>query len=195
MQNLDAKYWENRYQEGYTGWDVGHISGGMQHIIDQLTDKNFNILVPGAGNGYEVTYLWNAGFKNVYLVDWAPSPIAKFQSFNPDFPKSQLINIDFFKLEGQFDLILEQTFFCALPPGKRVAYAEKMNQLLKPGGTLRGLLFKVPMNEDRPPFGGSVAEYEELFSKKFQIDYIRDCLNSEPERLGTEVEFMVTRVH
>jgi len=195
MKNLTAEYWQQRYQEGYTGWDVGHVSGAMRHIIDQL-DVHYNdmrILVPGGGNGYEAAYLWNKGFKNVFLVDWALRPLEQFKKRNPAFPVKQLIQGDFFQLDDSFDLILEQTFFCALNPNTRKPYVDKMNSLLVKDGILRGVLFQVPMFQDRPPFGGSVKEYERLFSAVFEINYFQECIYSEPARLGSEVEFKVTK--
>lgn len=195
MDNLNAQYWQQRYRDGYTGWDIGHISGAMRHIIDQLPEeaKDLQILIPGGGNGYEVAYLWNKGFKNVWLLDWALAPLEEFQNRHPDFPPSQLIHLDFFALTGEYDLILEQTFFCALNPDKRKDYVHKMNSLLSKEGILRGVLFQVPMFPDRPPFGGSVEEYRSLFGEIFEVVFFQDCAYSEPARLGTEVEFKVRR--
>ena len=50
-------YWEERYQKGETGWDAGTITTPLKEYIDQLTDKNLTILIPGAGNGHEFDYL------------------------------------------------------------------------------------------------------------------------------------------
>ncbi|MBK8503474.1 MAG: methyltransferase domain-containing protein [Saprospiraceae bacterium] len=189
MEKLTADYWEDRYRGGYTGWDLGHASSAMRHIIDQLDDKNLKILIPGAGNGYEATYLNNRGFKNVFLLDWAAAPLEAFQKENPDFPKKQLLHQDFFLMSGSFDLILEQTFFCALNPVLRPDYVKKMSEILNKNGFIRGVLFRVPLYEDRPPFGGSAEEYRDLFEELFDILLLQDCIMSEPDRLGMEVEF------
>lgn len=77
--------------------------------------KEQAILVPGAGNAYEVGYLHEQGFTNVTLVDFAPAPIAAFAERYPDFPVEHLICADFFELspeQYQFDWVLEQTFLC-----------------------------------------------------------------------------------
>lgn len=60
-----------------------------------------------------------------------------------------------FSLKDSFDLIIEQTFFCALDPKLRPEYAVKMAELLKPGGRLVGVLFNDTLNNDKPPFGGT----------------------------------------
>ena len=188
---LDASYWEERYQEGYVGWDLGHISRPMRYIIDRLINKNQKILVPGAGNGFEVEYLWKKGFRNVFLLDWAKSPLEKFAVRNSDFPPNQLINLDFFDLDTRFDLILEQTFFCSLHPSKRGAYVKKMHELLKSKGILTGVFFSVPMYNHRPPYGGSQVEYKKLFAGHFDIEIMRSSAFSEPGR--EELEFRMVK--
>ncbi len=80
----------------------------------------------------------------------------------PTFPDSYLIHKDFFELQTKFDLILEQTFFCALNPILRPKYVQKMSELLNAKGKLVGLLFNVPLNEGHPPFGGDKKEYINL---------------------------------
>ena len=188
MNHLDADYWDQRYQRGKTGWDLGHISRAMQHIIDQLHDTEVTILIPGAGNAFEVEYLWKKGFQNIYLLDWAMLPLQSFARRNPYFPKNQLLLKDFFELDGTFDIILEQTFFCSLQPRKRSHYVEKTWDLLKPEGRIKGVLFTVPLYTDRPPFGGSKSEYEKLFSSHFEILKMEDCLFSESDRMEMELE-------
>ena len=95
--------------------------------------------------------------------------------------------MDFFNLKGQYDLILEQTFFCALDPSLRTKYAEKVNELLTDSGKLVGLLFDFPLVAEGPPFGGSVDEYLNIFSKFFKIKIIEKSYNSIPDRNGKEL--------
>ncbi|MDX1334071.1 MAG: SAM-dependent methyltransferase, partial [Robiginitalea sp.] len=98
---------------------------------------------------------------------------------------------DFFEFnEGPFDLVLEHTFFCALPPDLRPQYAEKMAGLLKKGGKLAGLLFDFPLTEEGPPFGGSREEYLRLFEPFFEIRILEEARNSIPPRAGRELFFI-----
>jgi len=90
-------------------------------------------------------------------------------------------------LIGSFDLIIEQTFFCAIHPSLRSQYVVKTNQLLLPKGRLVGLLFNVPLHKDRPPFGGSKAEYVGFFQPHFMIKKMEACYNSHYTRQGREV--------
>ena len=117
-----------------------------------------------------------------------------FRKRVPGFPESQLLSEDFFKLVGQFDLILEQTFFCALPPSARPNYVEKMHELLSKDGQLAGVLFDFPLSEKGPPFGGSKEEYERLFSEKFEIKKLDRCYNSIKPREGSELFIRVLKL-
>lgn len=182
-------YWENRYQKGDTGWDAGKITTPIKEYIDQLTDKNLKILIPGAGNGYEFDYLIKKGFKNVFVIDIAETPLNNIKKRKPEY-SSHLIHDDFFAFNDTFDLILEQTFFCALLPNMRPQYVEKMVSLLNPKGKIAGLLFDFPLTEVGPPFGGSKKEYLELFSEKFHIKTLEKAHNSIKPRENKELFFI-----
>lgn len=191
---LDEHYWTDRYEHHDTGWDVGNVSTPIKAYIDQLTNHEQSILVPGAGNGYEAEYLMKKGFRNTWVVDLSVIPLRHLAARCPEFPEEQLLHADFFELPGPhtpfqgFDLIIEQTFFCALNPELRRAYAEKMFGLLNKGGRLVGLLFDAPLNADRPPFGGSKEEYLPYFEAAgFRVRYFDPCHNSIPPRAGREL--------
>ena len=189
MTNLNKDFWENRYETNETGWDVGEITTPLKDYIDQIENKNLKILIPGAGNGYEFDYLISKGFKNVWVVDIAKQPLENLASRNPKF-KNNFIESDFFELENQFDLILEQTFFCALNPNLRSKYVEKMHSLLTEKGKIFGLLFDFELTEVGPPFGGSKEEYINLFQDKFNLKVLERAYNSIKPRDGRELFFI-----
>lgn len=188
-RSFSNEFWTQRYEENQTGWDIGEISRPLKEYIDQLEDKNLKILIPGAGNAYEAEYLFKQGFKNVYVADISEKPLQNLIARVPTFPKKQLLNINFFEIEDKFDLILEQTFFCALPIDSRKDYAMKTAELLKQDALLSGLLFSFPLTEDGPPFGGSKEEYLTYFSPYFKIEILETCYNSIKPRQGNELFF------
>jgi len=192
MIALSETFWNNKYLHNKTGWDLGKISNPLKEYFDQLEDKNLRILIPGGGNSYEAEYLFNKGFKNVFVVDIASAPLKRIQNRVPNFPKENLIHADFFKLENVFDLIIEQTFFCAINPELRPKYAEKTHELLTDKGKLVGLLFDAVLNEEHPPFGGSKNEYEEYFAPYF-IGSMESCYNSSEGRQGMELFVKMTK--
>jgi len=192
MIQLSKNIWNERYHNNDTGWDIGHISTPLKEYFDQIENKSLKILIPGCGNAYEAEYLIQLGFKNVFLIDWAQKALDEFQKRNPDFPSKHLICEDFFEHKGAYDLIIEQTFFCAINPSLRKEYAIQMKSLLIEDGKLVGLLFNDKLYSNRPPFGGKKSEYLELFSKHFQQVSMEKAYNSIPPRKGREL-FIVVR--
>ncbi len=190
MENKTGKqYWDQLYQNKETRWDIGYPSPPLKEYIDQLEDKQQAILIPGCGNSYEAAYLLDNGFTNLTLIDISSSLTSSLENkFSKYLGKQlQIITGDFFALKGKYDLILEQTFFCALPPASRPAYVQQINNLLNPGGKLVGVLFNRLFEDDGPPFGGTTEEYKELFEEKFSIKTMEPCYNSIEKRAGSEV--------
>lgn len=186
MEKLSSEYWNKRYQDSEIGWDLKRISPPIKEYIDQLQDKTISILIPGCGNGYEGEYLYQQGFKNVHLLDFAKEPIIEFQKRVPNFPKENLYVADFFEHEGKYDLIFEQTLFCAIDPVLRREYAKKSSESLNSKGKIVGLLFN-RIFENGPPFGGNKEEYLICFKPYFSNIYMEECYNSITPRQGSEL--------
>ena len=195
---FDAAYWQARYATpGRDGWDAGRITPPQQAYFDQLAvESQPRILIPGAGRAYEAEYLHRAGFRHVVVADLAPEPLAEFAARVPDFPKENLWQADFFTLgqAASFDLIIEQTFFCAQPPTLRPAYAQQCAHLLRPGGKLVGLLFDTEFAAaTEPPFGGTRAEYAGYFEPYFRFIHFDTAHNSLRARAGRELFICLQR--
>ncbi|TDS15439.1 thiopurine S-methyltransferase [Maribacter caenipelagi] len=184
-------YWTERYKNNNTGWDIGYPSTPIKAYADQLTAKSIQILIPGAGNAYEAEYLWKAGFVNTHILDISEIPLQEFKKRNPDFLEENMHQSDFFEFSGQFDLIIEQTFFCSFVPidENRSAYAKQMASLLKPNGKLAGLWFNFPLTDDmeKRPFGGNKELYIKYLSPYFKTITFDPCYNSITPRQGKEL--------
>jgi len=190
---LNQEYWDSHYKANTTGWDLGNVSPPIKSYIDTLEDKNTSILIPGCGNSYEAEYLLNQGFTNVTVIDIAPTLVKNLRLKFENNPNINVVLGDFFEHEGKYDLIIEQTFFCALPPTMRKQYVVKMHQILSENGKLAGLLFNKNFDSG-PPFGGSQAEYELLFADRFHFLKMELCHNSMVKRANNElfIEFQKT---
>lgn len=189
---LSANYWNQRYLNNTAQWDLGKISPPLKAYFDQLPNKDISILIPGAGNSYEAIYLLEQGFTNITVIDIAPAVIQSLKDKYPNQTAIHFIEADFFKWEGLYDLIVEQTFFCALDPDLREKYVAKMATLLAENGKLIGLLFNREF-EGGPPFGGDRNIYHQLFEKYFQMDRMEPCYNSVAPRAGTELFFIARK--
>lgn len=188
VQNLESAYWEDRYRKHDHPWDLGRPSAPLKEYLNSLDDTSINILIPGAGSAYEAGYGFRKGFENIHVLDWSETALEKFKFWSPEFPDKNIHVEDFFKHDGKYDLILEQTFLSALPPNLREQYVDKMWDLLNPGGILCGVVFNFPLDPDAgPPWGGDVEHYKEMFKRKFRTMVIEPCRNSVPERAGSEL--------
>lgn len=187
QNNLDKNYWEERWETRQTGWDIGYSSPPIEEYMVQYENKEANILIPGCGNAYEVEFLWNLGFKNITVLDISPTAVEILKEKYKDWDGVTVICEDFFRHHGNYDLIIEQTFFCALSPNLRTQYAEKMHELLKVKGRIIGVLFNRTFEKNGPPFGGSTSEYQSIFEKYFEIEKMEECYNSIASRKGSEI--------
>jgi SAM-dependent methyltransferase len=185
---LDQNYWDTQYKSNAIGWDLGQISPAIKLYIDTLADKNSAILIPGCGNTYEAEYLLEKGFTNITVIDIAPTLVENLKSKFKNNHNIKVLLGDFFNHEGNYNLIIEQTFFCALPPSMRQNYVCKMHQLLSNNGKLIGLLFNRNFDVN-PPFGGSKDEYEQLFHAAFYFSKLEVSKNSNPKRFDSELFF------
>jgi SAM-dependent methyltransferase len=189
---LDEKYWNRRYLNDQSQWDLGAVSTPLKNYFDTLSDKKLTILIPGAGNAYEAEYLAEKGFENVFVCDFAEEPLKNLANRTKKIDPKHLIKGDFFEMDEKihsYDLIVEQTFFCALDPKLRANYFKKMLQLLKPKGKLVGLLFDCEF-ENSPPFGGNKEEYLGYIGSEFEILHLEKCWDSIEPRAEREL-FMI----
>lgn len=184
---LDVTFWNDRWQSGTTGWDIGYASPPITEYLKQYKDKNATVLIPGCGNAYEAAYMMGNGFTNVTLVDISDVAVAMLKEKFKGLQQVRILCEDFFMHHGSYDLILEQTFFCAQILSKRAEYVRKMHSLLKENGRLAGVLFGINLGPSGPPFGGEASEYKALFEPRFHISKMEPCYNSIRQRDGAEL--------
>lgn len=193
MNDLNKEYWNQRWLSGQTGWDIGYASPALLDYMKDFTDKNLKILIPGCGNAYEAEALVEMGFTNISLIDISPAAVEMLHQKFKKYPRVNCICNDFFEHQGAYDFILEQTFFCALHPDRRLDYIDHCASLLNDGGQVAGLLFASPFKVEGPPFGGDRDEYRNLFEKRFRLLKMESCNNSIPPRAGNELFFIAEK--
>lgn len=184
---LGQSYWNLRWEKNETGWDIGYASPAITAYMAQYPDKNASILIPGCGNAHEAEYLVSNGFTDITLIDIAPKAVERLKTKFADVPQVTILCEDFFRHKGSYDLIIEQTFFCAIHPSKRKAYSQKAASLLNENGRVTGVLFDTTFEKQGPPFGGNASEYRTIFEPAFIIKTMSECYNSIAQRAGTEV--------
>lgn len=188
ISSVQPGFWDNCYLNNQTGWDMKQVSPPLKKFIDNLENQNLKILIPGCGNAYEAEYLLSKGFTNVTLIDFSKVVTDKLKEKYKDQP-IKIANQNFFDLEGKYDLILEQTFFCALDPSLREKYVKKSYELLNDRGKIAGVLFNKKFTEIQPPFIASDQEYRQYFQPSFTFLRFEECKDSILPRKGYEVFF------
>ena len=188
FNSIDPEFWDNRYLNNETTWDLQQVSPPLKSYIDTIQNKNLKILIPGCGNAHEAEYLLSEGFTNVTLIDISKVVTKKLKEKYKDEP-IEIVNENFFDHGGKYDLILEQTFFCALPPAYRENYVKHSYELLKDNGKIAGVLFDQKFKETEPPFIASDDEYKKLFQPLFNFVKFEPCKNSVAPRMGYELFF------
>lgn len=192
MKDLSAAAWNQRYLDGNTPWDLSTPTPEFVRLVEEkrLPHKG-RALVPGGGRGYDAVLLARYGLE-VDLVDFAWAALT--EALNHAREEGVTVHAfcqDFFQLptlpyhRGQYDLLLEYTFFCAIDPALRVKYIETAAALLKPGALFVGLFFPLAHPNPGPPFTVSRSEVEPLFAKKFEIT-IEEPKRSVKPRAGNE---------
>lgn len=189
---FEKEFWNQQYLKSQTGWDIGYPSPPLVDYINQLNDKNLRILIPGAGNAWEIEYLWQKGYVNTFLLDYSTAAIEGFISRNPDFPADHIYNVDFFDHQEKYDLILEQTFLSSLFPHQREDYVKKMHELLLDQAKLVGVVFNHEFPFDGPPFGAYPASYISLLEPYFEMLVFEEAYNSIKPRKGNE-NFLIAK--
>jgi len=182
------QFWDNCYLNNDTGWDMHRVSPPLKGYIDSLGNKEIKVLIPGCGNAYEAQYLLEKGFKNVTVVDISKVLTSRLEEKFEGKPLT-IINQNFFDLNGRFDLILEQTFFCALDPSLRKKYVQKCYNLLNDNGKIAGVLFNKKFSTSEPPYVATDEEYQQLFTPLFTFIRFEACNNSIAPRMGNELFF------
>jgi len=156
--------WEERYQQGDTGWDRGSASPALHAWLDSGALKSCRILIPGCGRGHEVVELARLGYE-VTAVDIAPSATMHLQQQLADAGvTANVICDDLFNYQTTipFDAIYEQTCLCAIQPEQRESYEACIHRWLKSGGELFALFMQTG-TEGGPPFHCDFQQMYQLF--------------------------------
>jgi SAM-dependent methyltransferase len=191
MQSItESIYWEQRYQEQTTRWDLGQAAPAFVSLLNSEKKPNPGLTaVLGCGRGYDGLLFAEHGFE-VIGFDFAPSAIAQATSLaQATNSTAKFLQRDIFELAREFphafDYVVEHTCFCAIPPERRGEYVQLVRSLLRPEGELIALFF-THTRPGGPPFGSTPAEIRQYFEADFEILSLEPVLNSVPSRQGEE---------
>jgi len=181
--------WQKHYDTGDLRWDLGEVSPPLAQLWRKKKLRPGKTLIPGCGRGHEVTFFAEKNF-DVTGVDFSPGAVTHLtETLSQKGLRAKVLLRDFFELESihdnGYDLVLEQTFFCAIAPAARPLYVETVHRLLKTNGLLVALFYET--NEDGgPPYHTEYADIPRLFSRHFAIEHLEKTPHSVERRRGRE---------
>lgn len=179
-------FWNQRYASGETPWVLEAVPQALEAFLCRT--KPGAVLVPGCGKDHNVIRAFvGAGFTTT-AIDFSPAAVAQAKAVLSDLG-DRLFVADFFQHDfgmSRFDVIYERTFLCALPPSMREQYAERVAELLRPGGVLAGFFFYGEEDPDGPPFPIARAKASKLFEKSFRLHHSERVEDSLPIFAGQE---------
>lgn len=194
---LRRDFWEARYAEGHTPWDLGRPSEPVRRLLERhFPPPGARVLVPGCGHGHEALLLAGRGYR-VTALDLVAAPVeALRRAARQRGLDVEALAADFFAWaegrRGAFDVFLEQTFLCALEPTLRGDYERLARQVLRPGGRLLAVFMEVPW-EDGPPWSIPPVLVRELFAPAHWSLEAVEPVPANPERPGPEYLAALTR--
>uniref|UniRef100_A0A7N0U779 Thiol methyltransferase 2 n=1 Tax=Kalanchoe fedtschenkoi TaxID=63787 RepID=A0A7N0U779_KALFE len=171
--------WEKSWELGVTPWDLRKPTPVILHLHQTGALPKGRALIPGCGSGYDVAAI-SCSERFVVGLDISENCINRAKELHHPSPKAEnfmFVKADFFSWKSNelFDLIFDYTFFCAIEPCMRSAWADKINELLKPDGELITLIFPISDHEGGPPYRVSVTDYEKVLNPMgFEAYYIED---------------------
>ena len=182
--------WQRHYDENDLGWDLGQVAPPFMNLLESNVIIPGKTLIPGCGRGHEVVYLAEKGF-DVTAVDYSMGAVDYLrQVVQQRELDSKILHNDFFELnsthDGIYDLLIEQTFFCAISPNERTLYVGTVARVLKSGGMLAGLFYNTGQ-EGGPPFNTTEEDIIKHFSELFEIRDLAKAKNSAKQRKDKEL--------
>jgi len=168
VDSTRSDFWTSRYAAGKTPWDFGGVPAALKSFLARSSAPG-RVLVPGCGSGYEVQAFHEAGY-DVTAIDFSPAAVDQAKRILGVLAE-RVIGGDFFTHDfgqGRFDLIYERTFLCSMPPSRWPDYANRMADLLSPGGRLIGV-FLYGQQPEPPPYPLTDKQAEQLFQRRFRL--------------------------
>jgi methyl halide transferase len=187
---LSAEYWDRRYQEGSTPWNLGVPAPPLVSLLASPNSPTpGRIAVLGCGTGYDALLFAEHGFE-VVGCDLSALAIETAKSAALERGLTvEFLERDIFALipefSQSFDYVLEHTCFCAIDPTLRPKYVELVSTLLRPNGKLLGLFF-THNRPGGPPFGSTTKEIRELFAERFEFLSLEAATDSIEKRRDEE---------
>lgn len=183
-------HWSNVYKtEENPGWNLNSAAEGFKDMLPRLKLPKSRILVLGAGEGHDAALFAEAGHV-VTAVDFSKEAITRGQKKYGHLENLSFYEYNIFHLPQEwnhsFDLVVEHTCFCAIPPDQRNEIVRLYRRMLHEEGQLMAVFFAMEKRSG-PPFGSTEWEIRKRTEPHFQYLFWGRLRSSLPKRLGREL--------
>ena len=149
-----SQTWEVLWQDGVargSRFDTNGSSPALVDLLKQGTLPKGKALVPGCGRGYDAIAFAAFGYDAVGM-DLSETALKEAREVAAERSDEvagtlELSLGNFFEHQGQYDVIWDLTFLCAINPAAREAWAEQMKALLSPQGVLLTYIYPIVEKE------------------------------------------------
>jgi SAM-dependent methyltransferase len=183
-----SEYWTNKYLATENpGWNLNGPAEAFKDMLPRLKLPKSRILVLGCGEGHDAAFFAKAGHV-VTGVDFSAEAIARGQKKYAQVDGLSFVHSNIFDLPSDwnhsFDIVIEHTCFCAIPPDQRDELVRLYRRMLHEEGQLMGVFFAMEKRHG-PPYGSTEWELRKRTEAHFQYLFWGRLRNS--IRLGREL--------
>lgn len=184
------QFWTDIYQaESNPGWNLNDAAEAFKDMLPRLKLPKSRILVLGCGEGHDAALFARAGHV-VTAVDFSKAALERARAKYGDMENITFYESDIFLLPNEwnhsFDVVIEHTCYCAVPPEQRNELVRLYRRMLHEEGQLMGVFFTMDKRSG-PPFGATEWEIRKRTSEHFQYLFWGRLRNSLPSRMGKEL--------
>lgn len=185
-----SNFWSEIYQSPENpGWNLNDSAEAFKDMLPRLKLPKSRILVLGCGEGHDAALFAKAGHV-VTAVDFSKEAIERGRKKYSDLENLSFYESNIFHLPTEwnhsFDVVVEHTCYCAIPPEQRNELVRLYRRMLHEEGQLLAVFYTMEKRSG-PPFGATEWEIRKRTQEHFQYLFWGRLRNSIPRRMGKEL--------
>lgn len=189
-QIAQDQFWSQIYQgEDNPGWNLNQPAEAFKDMLPRLKLPKSRILVLGAGEGHDAAWFAEVGHV-VTAVDFSKEAIKRGQKKYGHLENLQFVDSNIFHLPQEwnhsFDVVVEHTCFCAIPPEQRDEMVRLWRRMLHEEGQLMAVFFTME-KKIGPPYGATEFEIRKRLQNYFHFLFWGRWRQSLAQRQGREL--------